>query len=137
MTAVAPLQTQTLATARRLVVKIGSATLTTSESSIDYGFLNDLADQVARVRAAGWDVVIVTSAAIACGLEALGIAKRPFTAEDSISVAGYMAYSFAAAFRTEPVLTQVRDQLGADYLKVFDLDWHPGGAVAQRLGRDD
>ena len=62
---------------KRLVVKIGSATLTTSESSIDYGFLNDLADQVARVRAAGWDVVIVTSAAIACGLEALGIAKRP------------------------------------------------------------
>ena len=45
---------------KRLVVKIGSATLTTSESSIDYGFLNDLADQVARVRAAGWDVVIVT-----------------------------------------------------------------------------
>lgn len=64
---------------KRLVVKIGSATLTTSESSIDYGFLNDLADQVARVRAAGWDVVIVTSAAIACGLEALGIAKRPAT----------------------------------------------------------
>ena len=45
---------------KRLVVKIGSATLTTSESSIDYGFLNDLADQVARVRAAGLDVVIVT-----------------------------------------------------------------------------
>ena len=67
----------------------------------------------------------------------LGIEKRPFTLEDTVSVAGYMAYSFAAAFRTEPVLTQVRDQLGADYLKVFDLDWHPGGAVAQRLGRDD
>ena len=45
---------------KRLVVKIGSATLTTSESSIDYGFLNDLADQVARVRAAGWDAVSYT-----------------------------------------------------------------------------
>ena len=53
-------------TRKRLVVKIGSATLTTSESSIDYGFLADLADQIARVRAAGWDVVVVTSAAIAC-----------------------------------------------------------------------
>ncbi|RZA13192.1 MAG: penicillin acylase family protein, partial [Proteobacteria bacterium] len=49
--------------------------------------------------------------------DVLGIPKRPFTAEDSISVAGYMAYSFAAAFRTEPVLTYVRDQLGSDYLK--------------------
>ena len=57
----------------------------------------------------------------------LGIPKRPFTAEDTASVAGYLAYSFAAAFRTEPTLTYVRDQLGADYLQIFDLDWHPEG----------
>ncbi|WP_421548262.1 penicillin acylase family protein [Pseudomonas sp. QD4] len=62
--------------------------------------------------------------------DVLGIPKRPFTAEDTISVAGYMAYSFAAAFRTEPVLTYVRDQLGIDYLKVFDLDWQPKGVLA-------
>lgn len=61
--------------------------------------------------------------------DVLGIPKRPFTAEDTISVAGYMAYSFAAAFRTEPLLTYVRDQLGSDYLKVFDLDWQPKGAL--------
>ena len=60
----------------------------------------------------------------------LGIPKRPFSAEDSFSVAGYIAYSFAAAFRTEPILTYVRDQLGADYLKVFDLDWHAQGVTA-------
>ena len=62
---------------RRLVVKIGSSTLTTSESSIDYAYLAGLAEQIAAVRAAGWQPVIVTSAAIACGLEALDIAKRP------------------------------------------------------------
>jgi penicillin amidase len=67
----------------------------------------------------------------------LGIKKRPFTAADTLSVAGYMAYSFAAAFRTEPVLTHIRDQLGADYLKVFDLDWHPQGVVDQRLAAGD
>jgi penicillin amidase len=67
----------------------------------------------------------------------LGIAKRPFTAEDTFSVAGYMAYSFAAAFRTEPVLTYVRDQLGANYLKVFDLDWHPEGVVPSTLTAND
>ena len=64
--------------------------------------------------------------------DVLGIAKRPFTAEDTISIAGYMAYSFAAAFRTEPLLTYVRDQLGADYLKVFDLDWQPKGVLAHK-----
>ena len=52
---------------RRLVVKIGSSTLTTSESTIDYAYLNRMADQIARVREAGWRPVIVTSAAIACG----------------------------------------------------------------------
>ena len=51
----------------------------------------------------------------------LGISPRPFTAEDTISVAGYLAYSFAAAFRTEPVLTYIRDELGEDYLRIFDL----------------
>lgn len=63
--------------ARRVVIKIGSSTLTTSESSIDYAYLRELARQIAQVRAAGWQPVIVTSAAIACGLEALGIKKRP------------------------------------------------------------
>ncbi len=61
----------------------------------------------------------------------LGIEPRPFSAEDTVSVAGYMAYSFAAALRTEPVLTYVRDELGANYLQVFDLDWHPQGVVGQ------
>lgn len=64
-------------TQKRIVIKIGSSTLTTSESSIDYEYLAALADQVAEVRAAGWQPVIVTSAAIACGLEALGLDKRP------------------------------------------------------------
>ncbi|MFR7495121.1 MAG: glutamate 5-kinase [Adlercreutzia sp.] len=96
---------------KRLVVKIGSATLTTSESSIDYGFLNDLADQVARVRAAGWDVVIVTSAAIACGLEALGIAKRP-TDMPSLQAAASVGQSalstaYAEAFGAQDMLTSV------------------------------
>jgi len=67
----------------------------------------------------------------------LGISKRPFTAEDTLSVAGYMAYSFAAAFRTEPVLTYVRDQLGGKYLDVFDLDWHPEGVVPATLTASD
>nr|WP_297526352.1 penicillin acylase family protein [uncultured Roseateles sp.] len=61
--------------------------------------------------------------------EILGIPKRPFTAADTYSIAGYLAYSFAAAFRTEPALTAVRDQLGPDYLRIFDLDWHPKGAL--------
>ena len=63
----------------------------------------------------------------------LKIPKRPFTAQDTFAVTGYLAYSFAATFRTEPTLTYVRDKLGAGYLKVFDLDSHPDGVVASGL----
>ncbi|MDD5334930.1 MAG: penicillin acylase family protein [Rhodoferax sp.] len=59
----------------------------------------------------------------------LGIPKRPFTAQDTIAVSGYLAYSFAATFRTEPSLTYVRDKLGPDYLRIFDLDGHPEGVL--------
>ncbi len=101
----------TTAARRRLVVKIGSATLTTSESSIDYGFLDDLAAQLDTVRRAGWDVVVVTSAAIACGLEALGIAKRP-TDMPSLQAAASVGQSalstaYAEAFGRWDMLTSV------------------------------
>ncbi len=59
----------------------------------------------------------------------LGIPKRPFTIEDTLSVTGYLAYSFASAFKTEPALTYLRDELGPDYLKVFDLSWHAQGVI--------
>lgn len=61
--------------------------------------------------------------------ELLRIQPHPFTPEDTLAVSGYMAYSFAAALRTEPVLTYVRDRLGPEYLQVFDLDWQPLGVV--------
>jgi penicillin amidase len=59
--------------------------------------------------------------------ELLDIPKRPFTLADTLSVGGYLAYSFAAGFRTEPVLTRIRDELGTDHLGIFDLAWHPEG----------
>lgn len=67
----------------------------------------------------------------------IGITPRPFTAEDTLSIAGYLAYSFAAAFRTEPALTYIRDQLGPQYLKIFDLDWQPEGALGTPLAAQD
>ncbi len=63
--------------------------------------------------------------------EVLHIPKRPFTVQDTLAVTGYLAYSFAAALRTEPPLTYVRDKLGPDYLRIFDLDWHPEGVVGR------
>ena len=95
--------------ARRLVIKIGSSTLTTSESSIDYEYLAALADQIAKVQAAGWQPVIVTSAAIACGLEALGIQKRPSDMPSLQAAASVgqsaLATAYAEAFAAHGIVT--------------------------------
>ncbi|MBI2749695.1 MAG: penicillin acylase family protein [Burkholderiales bacterium] len=61
--------------------------------------------------------------------DVLKIPKRPFTPQDSFAVSGYLAYSFAQAFKAEPPLTYIRDKLGPNYLRVFDLDWHGEGVI--------
>lgn len=62
--------------------------------------------------------------------DVLGIPQHPFTVEDTYAVSGYLAYSFAVAFRTEPLMTFIRDKLGPDYLRAFDTEWHPEGVMA-------
>ena len=83
---------------KRLVVKIGSSTLTTPEGTIDLRYLDDLADQVARVRELGWQVVIVSSGAIACGLERLGITERPTDLPSLQAAASVGQPAFSAAY---------------------------------------
>ena len=86
------------ATGRKLVVKIGSSTLTTSQGRIDHAYLADLADQVQRARQLGWQVVIVSSGAIACGLEALGMDKRPTDMPSLQAAASVGQSAFASAY---------------------------------------
>lgn len=62
---------------RRLVVKIGSSTLTTEAGELDALYLQEMARQVAQLRAQGTEVLIVSSAAIVAGLQSLGIPARP------------------------------------------------------------
>lgn len=60
-----------------VVIKIGSSTLVNSEGCLDKPYLALLAKQVYEIRQKGWKPLIVSSAAIACGLEQLGIKQRP------------------------------------------------------------
>ncbi len=53
----------------------------------------------------------------------LGFKIQPFTAEDSISVSGYLAYSFAMGMKSEPIYEFMAQELGPEYLALFDLDW--------------
>ena len=99
------------ASRRPLVVKIGSSTLTTADNRIDRAYLRQVADQIARVRAAGWSPSIVTSAAIACGLEALGMERRPgdMPSLQAAASVGQSALSaaYAEAFAPHGVVTSL------------------------------
>lgn len=68
---------QALRRAERIVVKVGSSSLTTAEGGIDPQRVQRLVDAIADVRAHGTQVVLISSGAIAAGLAPLGMKRRP------------------------------------------------------------
>ena len=52
---------------RRIVVKVGSNVLTTDRGKLDITRVSALVDQIAWLREQNYDVVLVTSGAVACG----------------------------------------------------------------------
>ncbi len=91
-----------IAAARRLVVKVGSSSLTDPDGGLDAARLNALVDVVARRRLAGDAMVLVSSGAIAAGLGPLGLARRPrdlATQQAAASVGqGALVAAYQAAF---------------------------------------
>jgi len=66
-----------MASARRVVVKVGSSSLTSAAGGIDDVRVTDLADALAAARSRRLEVVLVSSGAIAAGLAPLGFTARP------------------------------------------------------------
>ncbi|MFD3921414.1 glutamate 5-kinase [Streptomyces sp. NPDC058595] len=64
--------------ARRIVVKVGSSSLTTASGGLDADRVDALVDVLAKARGGGEkEIVLVSSGAIAAGLAPLGLARRP------------------------------------------------------------
>jgi len=62
---------------KRIVVKVGSNTLTNDMGAIDRRYIASLADQLSELNSEGHQVVLVSSGAIAAGRETLGLSERP------------------------------------------------------------
>ncbi len=95
----------------RVVIKIGSSTITDSESSVDRAWLDAFAGEVGRLVSAGAQVVVVSSGAIACGLERLGLSTRPadmpsLQAAASVGEAALMA-AYEEAFSPYDLTTSI------------------------------
>ena len=72
-----PPRADRVAAARRVVVKVGSTSLTTAEGGIDPERLRRLVEVLVHTRSRGVQVVLVSSGAIAAGLAPLGLKRRP------------------------------------------------------------
>jgi glutamate 5-kinase len=98
-----------IATATRVVVKVGSSSLTTPDGEIDGDRIGALAAALSARRQDGGQVVLVSSGAIASGLAPLGLSKRPrdlATQQAAASVGqGLLIARYTAAFARHGIRT--------------------------------
>jgi len=66
-----------LARARRLVIKVGSSLVTNQGHGLDHAALAEWAEQIAELKRRGRQVLLVSSGAVAEGMQRLGWHKRP------------------------------------------------------------
>jgi glutamate 5-kinase len=66
-----------VARARRIVVKVGSSLVTNEGRGIDHAAVARWAEEIAALRASDREIVLVSSGAIAEGMQRLGWAERP------------------------------------------------------------
>jgi glutamate 5-kinase len=90
---------QAVSAASRVVVKVGSSSLTTAAGGLDRSRLDALVDAVAARCAAGSQVVLVSSGAIAAGLAPLGVTRRPrdLATQQAAASVGQLALAHAYA----------------------------------------
>ncbi len=85
--------------ARRLVVKVGSALVTNNGTGLDSEALRTWARQIAALRAAGKEVALVSSGAIAAGMQRLGWSRRPHEVHQLQAAAAVGQMGLAQAYQ--------------------------------------
>jgi glutamate 5-kinase len=93
---------EAVTSARRIVVKVGSSSLTTASGGIDEQHVDALVDVLGNLAESGREVVLVSSGAIAAGLAPLNLPRRPrdlATQQAAASVGqGLLIGRYAAGF---------------------------------------
>src|SRR5688500_17563591 len=93
-----------LKTAKRLVVKVGSSLVTNDGQGLDREALARWAQQIARLRHDGREIVLVSSGAIAEGMQRLGWKKRPHAVHELQAAAAVgqmgLVQAYESCFRT-------------------------------------
>jgi glutamate 5-kinase len=117
-------------TARRVVVKIGTAALTTPAGVFDASRLAELAEAIEARMKAGSDVVIVSSGAIAAGIEPLGLNRRPADLATKQAAASVGQVALVNAWST--AFSRYRRAVGQVLLTAHDISMRVQHTNAQR-----
>jgi glutamate 5-kinase len=98
-----------LRTARRFVVKVGSSLVTHRGEGLDLAAIANWVAQLATLRAAGKEVVLVSSGAIAEGMQRLGWRRRPGTIHELQAAAAVgqmgLVQAYESCFRDHGIRT--------------------------------
>src|SRR5512139_93427 len=95
-----PAPSSPLATARRVVVKVGSALLVDQETGrLNRAWVETLVDDLRRLRRRGQQVILVSSGAIALGRRHLNLPRGPLRLEDSQAAAAVGQIRLAHAYK--------------------------------------
>lgn len=97
---------------KRIVVKVGSSTLTHENSRLNLRRLEALTRVLSELKNAGIEIVLVSSAAISAGVAKLGLEKRPSTTVEKQAVAAVG-----------------QSELMKVYEHFFDMFGHPVGQI--------
>jgi glutamate 5-kinase len=62
---------------QRIVIKLGTGILTSGIGELDFEVIQNICSQVAKIREAGSEVIIVSSGAVGLGMGRLGMKQRP------------------------------------------------------------
>ena len=98
MAALTPMVAPDILSAKRLVVKIGSALLVDRQTGLRVDWLRALAQDVAALKARGADVILVSSGSIALGRGVLGLADGPLALEQAQASAAVGQIRLARAY---------------------------------------
>ncbi len=66
----------------------------------------------------------------------VGAKKEYFTIKDIYNNIGYMAFSFAMAHKTDPMLSAIKEKLGIEYLKELNIDINPNTTLIHNSKED-
>ena len=102
------LEREMLKNAKRIVVKVGTSTITYSNGKRNFSQIDRLARELSDLQNQGKEMILVTSGAVAVGVDRLGLPKKPDT------IPGKQA---AAAFG-QGVLKHTYEKFFADYGQV-------------------